>query len=185
VTNATDVPNGDESDEILEALLAAAGLHAFPKDVQRDVDAVLSNGQALEPDARRKLIDAAKRGTREWELREHASLETLLFEARRTRKQDARALAAVIGIDADAIRSTERGESSLHAQPVEVIAVWARALGIDRDLLGDALRRSLAARGSTPAYAGDRNVRLEPAQERLVDEVLRAFDEHTTSPGLT
>ena len=162
---------------LFEVVLAEAGLGVFPDEVRREVDAVLASGQSLEPDARLKFIDAAKRGTRQWNLREHAALETLLFEARRSRGEDADAIAETVGIDADKIRSIERGESTVATQPADVVASWALELAIDRGMLDDALRRSLGTRWAAPAYAGERHILLEPEQERFVGEVLRAYDE--------
>lgn len=180
MTSEGDLPDVDPTANALEALLAEAGLGLFDEDVRREVDAVLAAGQSLEPAARQRLIEAASRGTRQWNLREHAALETLLFEARRDRGRDADAIAAIIGIDADEIRSIERGESGLAAQPAAVVAAWALELALDRDLLGDALRRSLESQGAAPAFAGERRIDLEPKMELYLVEVLRLYDEHTT-----
>lgn len=180
MTNEGDKPKVNASADALEKLLAEAGPGVFPEEVRREVDAVLAPGQSLEPSARQKLIEAAKRGTRQWHLREHAALETLLFEARRRRDQDADAIAENVGIGADTIRSIERGESGLGAQPADIIASWALEVHIDRDVLGDALRRSLGTLGAAPAYAGERHLHLDPGQEQFVEDVLRAYDERVT-----
>ena len=75
------VPDVPEDDALL-AMLTTSGLTVYPESVQHEVDALLAAGQSLEPAARQKLIAAAKRGTRERNLRASATLETLLFEAR-------------------------------------------------------------------------------------------------------
>lgn len=184
MTNERDVPDIDATDDALQALLVEAGLGVFPEEVRHEVDGVLAAGQSLEPAARHKLIEAAKRGTREWNLRENAALETLLFEARRRRGQDAEAIAATVGLDPAKMRSIERGESGVGAQPAAVVASWALELTIDRDVLGEALRRSLGTRGAAPAYAGERHLQLQPEQERFVADVLRVYDERATgTPG--
>lgn len=180
MTSEGDQPDVDASADALETLLAEAGPGVFSEEVQREVDAVLAPGLALEPGARQKLIEAAKRGTRQWNLREHAALETLLFEARRRRDQEADAIAERLGIGADTIRSIERGESGLGTQPASVLASWALEVNLDRDVLGAALRRSLGTLGAAPAYAGERHLRLEPDQEQFVEDVLRAYDERVT-----
>lgn len=176
MTNEPDVPDVPDDDALL-ALLAETGLTVYPESVQREVDALLAAGQSLEPTARHKLVAAATRGTRERHLRASAALETLLFEARRTREQDAEDIAAVVGLDAAEMRSIERGELSLDGRPASAIASWALVLDLERDLVGDALRRSLGSRGAAPAYAGEQRVRLSAEAEQFVDEVLQAFDE--------
>ncbi len=176
MTNEPDVPDVSGDDALL-ALLAETGLTVYPESVQREVNALLAAGQSLEPTARHKLIAAAKRGTRERHLRASAALETLLFEARRSREQDAEDIAAVVGLDAADLRSIERGELGLDDRPASAIASWALALGLQRDLLDDALRRSLGSQGPSPAYAGEQRFRLSPEAERFVDEVLQAYDQ--------
>lgn len=179
MTSERDVPSADAADEAVESMLAAAGLEVYPEDVRRDVDDLLAAGQSLEPEARLKLIEAAKRGTRVWKLRETAELETVLFDTRRSRGEEAEAVATVVGIDVAMLRSIERGESGLASQPPVVVASWAVELGIDRTLVGDALRRSLGTRGAAPAYAGELTVRLDAAQEQFVTDVLSAYDERS------
>lgn len=183
MTSEQDHPIAEAGDEAMESLLAEGGLELFPDAVRRQVDDLLAAGQSLEPGARAKLIEAAKRGTRAWSLRESAALETLLFEARRTRGDDAEVIAASMGVDAGVLRSIERGESVLASQSAELVAAWALELEIDRPLLDAALRRSLGTRGVAPAYAGEPAVRLDPDQEQFVDDVLRAYDERSTERG--
>lgn len=184
MTNERDLPDIEATEDALQALLVEAGLGIFPEEVRHEVDGVLAAGQSLEPAARHKLIEAAKRGTREWNLRQNAALETLLFEARRRRGQNAEAIAATVGLDPATMRSIERGEAGIGEQPAAVVASWALELTIDRDVLGEALGRSLGARGAAPAYAGERNVQLQPDQKRFVADVLRAYDEGVTgTPG--
>ncbi len=171
-------PSGDNP---FEALLAEVGLEVFDDDVRADVDAVLSPGQSLEPAVRKRFIDAAGRGTRQWALRHQAALETLLFEARRVRMEDASTVAGNAGIDVDTVRAVEQGELPIQAPGPAAVASWALAVDLDRNLLAAALRRTLGTRTSAPAYAGEHDVRLQPEQERFVHDVLQAFDEH--SPG--
>ena len=133
------VPDLPDDDALL-AMLAETGLTVYAESVQHEVDALLAAGQSLEPAARQKLIAAAKRGTRERNLRASATLETLLFEARRSRQQDAESIAAAAGLDVAVLRSIERGEVGVLNHPAYAIASWAFALEVQRDLLGDALR---------------------------------------------
>jgi hypothetical protein len=168
-------------DNPFEALLAEVGLEVFDDDVRADIDAVLSPGQSLEPGVRKRFIDAAGRGTRQWALRHQAALETLLFEARRVRMEDASTVAGNAGIDVDTLCAVEQGELSIQALGPAAVASWALAVDFDRNLLAAALRRTLGTGTSAPAYAGEHDVRLQPEQERFVDDVLQAFDEH--SPG--
>ena len=81
------------------------------------------------------------------------------------------------------LRSIERGEVGVLNHPAYAIASWAFALEVQRDLLGDALRRSLGSRGAAPAYASEQHVNLGPEEERFVDEVLEAYDHRATDPG--
>ena len=147
MTNGPDVPDVPE-DDALVAMLADSGLAVFPESVRREVDALLAAGQSLEPTARHKLVAAAKRGTRERHLRASATLETLLFEARRCRERDAEDIAAEVGLDAAELRSIERGELGLDDRPASAIASWALVLELQRDVVDDALRRSLGSRGA-------------------------------------
>lgn len=161
----------------LEMLLAHAGLAAFPEDIRREVDALLATGQVPEPAARQRFVEAARRGTRQWALRQGAALETLLFEARRLRGDAAESLAETAGIAAEMMRSIERGELRIDAPGPGAVASWASALDLDRDLVADALRRSLGTRTSAPAYSGQPDIRLQPEQEQFIADVLRAFDD--------
>lgn len=136
-------------------------------------------GEALQR-ARQKLVAAAKQATRECNLRANAALETLLFEARRSRGQGADVIAAAAGLDVAALRSAERGDVDVQDHPADAIASWAFALEVQRDVLHDALRRSLGSRGAAPTYAGERRVNLGLEEERFVDEVLQADDQRAT-----
>lgn len=171
-----DLPDAPGDDALL-AMLAETGLTVYPETVQREVDALLAAGQSLEPAARYKLVAAAKRGTRERNLRASAALETLLFEVRRSREQDAAVIAAAAGLDVAVLRSIERGEIDVLNHPAHAIASWAFTLDLERDLLGEALRRSLGSRGAAPAYAGEQNVNLGPQEKRFMDDVLQAYDQ--------
>lgn len=179
--NTVQPDAGAPDDELLLALLAASGPGVYAKAVQQEVDALLAPGQSLEPDARHKLIAAAKRGARERNLRAGAALETLLFEARRTRQQDADTVAATAGLDVTVLRSIERGELRVQDHPAGTIASWAYALTIHRELLNDALRRSLGSSGGAHAYAGEQPANLGSHEEQFVNEVLQAYDQRAAN----
>lgn len=176
---SNDADANRPEDDALDALLAEAGLEPFAEDVRDDVDAVLSSGQALEPAVRKRFIDAAGRGSRQWALRHQAALETILFEARRAGTHDASTIAVSVGIDVGMLRAVEDGKRPIDVVDAATVASWAVALDIDRDLVTAALRRSLGTRTSAPAYAGEHDLRLEPEHERFVNDVLEAFDERS------
>src|SRR5690349_13715610 len=96
-------------EERLEGLISNIGLSLFPSDVQDEVEKILAPGQALEPEARARLVAAAKRAGRHVALT-HAAIEVLLFTERRERHQEAEDIAGIVHIDADSIRAIERGE---------------------------------------------------------------------------
>jgi hypothetical protein len=65
-------------EERLENLIAQVGTGIFSAEVQAEVERILSPGQSLEPMARARFIDAARRGLRPVAL-EYGPLELLLF----------------------------------------------------------------------------------------------------------
>jgi transcriptional regulator with XRE-family HTH domain len=170
-------------EERLDDALAQAGLDVFPDVVRLEVDGLLTAGQALEPGARRRFVDAAKRGGRPLALRLRASLEVVLFTHRRERGQSPDEVAATAGIDPVNLLAVERGERTIASEKPTLIALWASALDVDRETLRGALRRSLGKRVSTSAYAGERQLVLTVHDERYVEEVLRAFDQRASEPG--
>jgi len=175
--------HASNSNDPLERILADAGLDIFPAEIQRDVDTILASGQGLEPEARRRFVDAAQRGTKQWNLRALASLETILFEARRQQDKSADSIGEVIGLDAETLRSLERGDDTLDAQPAELVASWAFNVGVDRPVLDDALRRSLSARGTAGSYAGTDHPHLDSQQAEFVERVLDAYDKQSRVEG--
>lgn len=167
-------------EERLEGLISNVGLSLFPSDVQDEVEKILAPGQALEPEARARLVAAAKRAGRHVALT-HAAIEVLLFTERRERHQEAEDVAGIVGIDADSIRAIERGERSIDTEDARGIAVWACALGLDRVIVNEALRKSLGTPTGAASYAGSRKLRLTTDQEDFIHRVLEAFDERNNS----
>lgn len=167
-------------EERLEGLISNIGLSLFASDVQDEVEKILAPGQALEPEARARLVAAAKRAGRHVALT-HAAIEVLLFTERRERHQEAEDIAGIVHIDADSIRAIERGERSIDAEDAPRVAAWAQALGIDRGIVAEALRRSLGSPAGAASYSGSRELRLTTAQEKFIDRVLDAFDERNDS----
>ena len=173
--------NEDGTDNPLDSLIAEIGLGVFPDEIRREIDHLLANGQSLEPDARRRFIEAAARGTRDRALHTRGSLETLLFETRRASGADPATLAAEIGVSPEQIRATERGEVRLDAWAPENIADWAHLLMVGRESVAGALRRSLGTPTGEPAYAEGRELRLTQDQEEFIAHVLRHLDSRTGS----
>lgn len=167
-------------EERLDGLISNIGLSLFPSDVQDEVEMILAPGQALEPDARARLVAAAKRASRHVALN-HAAIEVLLFTERRERHQEAEAVAGIVGIDADSIRAIERGERSIDTEDAPRVAAWARALGFDRRIVDEALRKSLGTPAGAASYSGSRKLRLTTGQEEFIHRVLEAFDERNDS----
>lgn len=176
MTNEGAEPDVDPADEErLELLISKIGLGAFPPDVQTEVETILATGQALEPTARARFVDAAKRGSRHVAL-SRAALEVLLFEERRERNYSAEDIAALVGLDADTIRAIERGERSIDAEEPPRIAEWAANLGLDREILDQALQKSLGTPVGAGSYSGRRPLVLTNEQKNFVQRVLHAFD---------
>lgn len=167
--------------ERLGQLISEIGLGAFPADVQDEVETILTTGQALEPAARDRFVDAAKRGSRHVAL-SRAALEVLLFNERRERNLAAEDIADMVGLDADAIRAIERGERKIDGEEPPKVADWAVKLGVDRDILDRTLRKSLGTPVGAGFYSGNVPVRLTTEQEQFVQRVLQAFDERKGPP---
>ena len=82
--NEGEGPDVNPQEHHLEQLISEIGLSVFPLDVQDEVERILTTGQALEPAARARFIEAAKRATQRVAVRRSA-LEVLLFTERRDR----------------------------------------------------------------------------------------------------
>lgn len=60
-------------------------------------------------------------------------LELFLFTERRAKERDLDKIASSVGLDAQTMRSIERGAQSIDSQPALTIAAWAEALGLQRE----------------------------------------------------
>lgn len=183
MTNEGGAPEVDRTPENqLGELISEVGLGLFPADVQEEVETILAAGQSLEPAARALFVDAAKRATRHNALT-RSTLEVLLFKTRRERNQMADEVGTAVHIDPDALRAIERGERSIDSEDAEKIAAWAGSLGLPRDVVDPALRRSLGTPMAAASYAGERELRLTAEKEEFVQRVVRALDERNNSPA--
>lgn len=165
----------------IEALIAETGLDLFSADVRAEVEDILSGGQALEPEARGRLVDAANRGRRYASLSSSA-LEVVLFNLRREGDQDADDIAAKVQIDVAAIRAIERGDRTINSEPAEKIASWALNFDLDRELIELSLRHSLARPATAGSYAQNRELPSSTESDQFIQDVLDAFDRQVGSP---
>lgn len=102
-------------------------------------------------------------------------LELFLFTERRAKERDLDEIASSIGLDAQTMRSIERGAQSIDSQPALTIAAWAEALGLQRENVRAALVRSFDACTSGHTYAGDAEPQLTLEQRRYIEEVVAAL----------
>jgi hypothetical protein len=162
------MPNEDDE---LHQLLDALGPDAFDDNTKRRVDGILADGQAIEPETRRKLVTAAQRGLRVRHLL-YGPFEVLAFELRRSNELDIDQLAADAGVSPEQMRSVERGAVALVDQEPEVVARWIRALGVEvADGLA-AVEQSVRAPRALPAYARNAGeAELDEKAQRFVEAV--------------
>jgi hypothetical protein len=165
-----------EREDSLSEFIARIGLDLFPSEVRDEVETLLAPGQSLDPAARARLVDAAKRGVRRWAL-SLSPLEVLLFERRRDEGKDADEIAQSIDADSDRIRAIERGEQSIKSENSEVVAAWIRVLSLDRVVALTALRRSLRPPVvESASYAGEGEPPLSEEDASFVRRVEAALD---------
>lgn len=167
-------------EEAIEALIAGTGLDLFSADIRAEVEDILSVGQALEPEARGRFVDAANRGRRHASLSSSA-LEVVLFNLRREGDQDVEDIAAKVQIDVAAIRAIERGDRTITSEPAEKIASWALNFDLDRDLVQLSLRHSLARPATAGSYAQGRELPVPTDGNQFIQDVLDAFDRQVGS----
>lgn len=161
----------DDVDRALDRL----GLHVFDDETKRQVEEVLAGGQTVEPDARRKLVDAAQRALRV-RATNQGPFEVLAFETRIAGHVDIAKLAEDVGSTADSLRAIERGERALLDQEPELIARWIRNLGLDDELGLASVTRSLRTAAPGHAYAEKAPPdRPDGASARLIERIREAL----------
>lgn len=158
------------SDDALEILVRNGGMDLFPADTRAEVERILAPGQALEPAARSRLVDAARRGVLARSVGRRP-VERLLFDSRRAAHRSIEDVAGGIGADPIALTKVERGDSRITDLTAESVASWVETLGVDGAAAVSALMISLAGTSSSPAYAARPDVDLDPKDEKFVAEV--------------
>lgn len=157
-------------DDPLEMIVRDGGMDLFPADTRAEVERILTPGQALEPAARTRLVDAARRGVLSRSARRRP-VERLLFDTRRAANRSIEDVAGGVGADPVSLTKVERGDARITDMGADVVALWIETLGVDGLTAISALTISLARTSSSPAYAASPNVDLEPDDEQFVDAV--------------
>ena len=159
-------------DDALELLVRDGGIDLFPTDTRAEVERILAPGQALEPAARSRLVDAARRGV----LARSAGrrpVERLLFDSRRAADRSIEDVAGGVGVGVDPtfLTNVERGDARITDLTAEFVASWIKTLDVDGLTAISALTISLAGTSSSSAYAANPEVDLDPEDEKFVAEV--------------
>lgn len=180
---ANNEDNSNETESQLEALLSETDLSIYSEEARRAVDALLTPGQALEPGARSKFVEAANRAVRERGLKATAAIETLLFNARTEQSQLLAAVAAAVGIDSATLGAIERGDADLRTIEPNLLADWATAVTLDRESVENGIRHSLSRSVRTRSYARASSPELKDEDESFLQKVLRHFDASASGPA--
>ena len=171
----------DSTEDALQAVIRAGGMDLFPPDTRSEVERVLAPGQALEPGARARLVNAARRGT----LAHSAGrrpVERLLFESRRAADRSIEDVANGVGTSAGKLSGIERGDARITELEAGLVATWIETLGVDGVTAISALTISLAGTPASPAYAANSTPQLTPSDEKFVAEVRTSLRLDDTSP---
>lgn len=169
-----DAPTAD--DDAVEAVLALGGLDLFPADTRAAVEAVLLAGQALEPQTRARVVDAARRGSRA-RFAGRRPVETLLYDARRAAQRNLEDIAAAVVADPKLLDAVERGSRRITEVPAEVTARWVEEVGIDAGTAVAALTTSLVPAGGGPRPYGSRrgDAQLDASDAEYISSVRTAL----------
>jgi hypothetical protein len=165
-----DRDDAEDAESALEATIREGGMDLFPADTRAEVERILAPGQALEPVARTRLVEAARRGT----LARSAGrrpVERLLFESRRAADRSIEKVAEGVGTDAAKLTGIERGDARITELDAKFVAKWIETLGVDGPTAISALTTSLAGTSSSPAYAAGSTTQLKPKDEEFVAKV--------------
>jgi transcriptional regulator with XRE-family HTH domain len=140
------------TDRAVEAMIAIGGLDLFPVDTRNEVERILAPGQAVEPSARSRFVDAARRGTHARSA-SRRPLERLLFESRRAVGRSLEDVATGVGVDIKVLAGIERGETRITMLNADLTARWIGAVEADAETAVSALTASLVTSPSAHAYA--------------------------------
>jgi len=164
----------DSAEDALEMLVRAGGIDLFPADTRVEVERILAPGQALEPAARTRLVDAARRGALARSVGRRP-VERLLFDSRRAANRSIDDVGNGVGADPAALTDVERGDARITELGAGLVASWIETLGIDGQTALSALTTSLATRSPSGSYAASPAAELDPEDERFVAEVRTAL----------
>jgi hypothetical protein len=139
-------------DDELDQALAHFGPDLFGESTKLQVEEVLSHGQTVEPDARRRFLAAAQRALRLHAV-QGAAFEVLAFETRRDAGKDIDRLAVALSTDVQTIRSVENGNQALQSLSASKVAIWIHELDIETETGLGSVRASLQPRRRQTAYA--------------------------------
>ncbi len=163
------------ADEAVEAVLAIGGLELFPADTRAEVERILLAGQSLEPQARARVVDAARRGARANSAGTRP-VERLLYDARRAAERGIDDVALEVGLDAQVLADVERGTRQIRSVDARVTARWVKVLSIDPRTAVSAVTASFAtASGAAQPYGSRRRVELDPKDAQYVGDVRAAL----------
>jgi len=178
----TDVEAGfDESDVALERAVGRGGITLFQGEIRDEVERLLAAGQAVEPTARSRFIQAARRGARVASAPTRA-LERLLYEHRIEADLPLDAIATSAGLDSALLRQVERGSEKLTTIGPTATASWIVKVGIPDDVALSALAVSFDTRRPTAAYAaGAQNVETDEATASFIADVKAALEQLRTA----
>jgi len=160
----------ESANDVLEMIVRDGGMDLFPADTRAEVERILAPGQALEPGARTRLVEAARRGVQARSVGRRP-VERLLFDSRRAAARSIEDVAHGVGADPAALTKVERGDARITGLGAGLVASWIETLGVDRPTAVSALTTSLAGMASSPAYAASPDVDLKPEDEEFVAEV--------------
>lgn len=160
----------DAAEDALEMIVREGGMGLFPAETRAEVERILAPGQALEPGARARLVDAARRGVSARSAGRRP-VERLLFDSRRAADRSIGDVANGVGAEPAALTKVERGDARITSLGASLVASWIKILNVDRPAALSALTTSLAGMSTSPAYAAIPDVHLKPEDEKFVAEV--------------
>lgn len=178
----TDAEAGfDEGDLALERAVGRGGITLFPEEVRDEVERLLAAGQAVEPAARSRLIQAARRGAKVAAAPTRA-LERLLYEHRIETELPLDAVATSAGLDPALLRRVERGLEKLTTIGATATASWIAEVGIADEVALSALAVSFDVPRPTAAYAaGVQTTATDDKVAKFIEDVKAALEQRRTA----
>jgi cell division FtsZ-interacting protein ZapD len=152
-------------------LVREGGLQLFSQGVQSEVEGLLMPGQALEPEARERLVQAIQTGTRHQPGQE--PLESLLFRTRRESQTNIVEVARRAEVEPSLVADLERGTVALRDQKPNTIVSWIKALNVKELDAVASLRKSFAISHSGVYASAEGSQGLTEDDERFVQVVQR------------